>query len=83
MSGLIARVILKAEKGHKSSQTFWDARPFTRVAAWGKAYDQLKSYLRLNTLEALGFFPYQSRDKKGRRTILLKIEPFTMAGNPR
>jgi len=36
-------------------QHFWSQRPFTRIVAWGRDFDSVTSYLRINTLEALGF----------------------------
>lgn len=37
------------------STRFWDARPFSRVVTWGKDYAQVKNYLCLNRIEAVGF----------------------------
>jgi REP element-mobilizing transposase RayT len=34
---------------------FWSQRPFTRIVSWGKDFDGTLSYLKLNSLEALGF----------------------------
>lgn len=76
LSGLIARVVLKAEKGAAKLKgvKFWDARPFTRVAAWGKAFDVLCSYLALNQWEALGFLKHTKRDGK-RKLFIVKFDP--------
>ncbi len=41
---------------------FWDARPFTRIVAWGKAYKTLKNYLKLNRVETLGIERLSARD---------------------
>jgi REP element-mobilizing transposase RayT len=55
ISGLIARLILKAERGAKKGIKFWDARPFSRVVNWGKAFQICVHYVEKNILEALGF----------------------------
>jgi len=44
-----------------NGQAFWEYRPFSRLLHWGKDYQTAVSYLLQNTLEALGFIPYQSR----------------------
>ena len=69
ISGLIARVILGAERGSPKleagegrSWSFWDKRPFTRVVEWGRDFRTTTSYLLQNSLEALGFIPYQPRE---------------------
>jgi hypothetical protein len=63
ISGIIPRVILKAKKGEPKGK-FWDALAFTRVADWGRAYQNLKSYIVQNILEAAGVTPYQPRKLK-------------------
>ncbi len=45
--------------GAQSLPGFWDARPFTRIVKWGKAYFTLARYILRNELEALGFIKYQ------------------------
>jgi len=56
VTGIIARITLGAQKGSpsalKEGESFWDARPFTRIVAWGRDFDRVKNYLRLNRLEA-------------------------------
>jgi len=64
ISGLIARLILGAERGKAMGIQFWDARPFTRILEWGRDYRQVCAYLLQNTLEAFGFIPYLPRKKK-------------------
>jgi REP element-mobilizing transposase RayT len=66
MTGLIARYILKAQKGSAKSVQFWDKRPFTRILEWGKDFKITSDYLLQNTLEAYGFIPYQPRKKSYR-----------------
>ncbi len=64
ISGLIARMTLGVERGKALGIQFWDARPFTRILEWGKDFKKSCAYLRQNTLEALGFIPYQTRKAK-------------------
>ena len=64
ISGLIARLVLGAERGDAKNIKFWEKRPFTRIIEWGRDYKKVCSYLFQNTLEALGFIPYQLRTKK-------------------
>jgi len=40
---------------HKERPRFWDHRPFTRIASWGRDFAGLKNYLALNRLESRGF----------------------------
>jgi REP element-mobilizing transposase RayT len=80
VTGLIARLVQSSEKGRAAKAKFWDARPFTRIAEWGKAYDHLKSYLTLNKLEALGFIAHQRRDSKRRKLYSVKCEPVNLDG---
>jgi REP element-mobilizing transposase RayT len=63
VTGLIARLILKAQKGAAKSIQFWDKRPFSRILEWGRDFKITAKYLLQNTLEALGFIPYQPRKK--------------------
>ena len=80
VTGIIARIVLKAEKASgklNPGEKFWQARPFTRVALWGKDYARLAKYLLLNNLEAIGFIPHQARDRGVKRVEIfsIKIEP--------
>jgi hypothetical protein len=36
-------------------QRFWSQRPFTRIVSWGKDFNSVLAYVKLNSLEALGF----------------------------
>lgn len=69
ISGLIARAVLGVERGKSKGLKFWDKRPFTQIVEWGRQYRNTCKYLMQNTLEALGFIPYQPRKYKmiGRR----------------
>jgi hypothetical protein len=55
VSGLIARLVLKAERGSAVGARFWQGRPWTRILTWGRAYKAIQKYLSLNKLEAIGF----------------------------
>ena len=78
ISGLIARAVLQAEKSSgqlKSGETFWQARPFTRIASWGRDYLRLSKYMLLNNLEAIGFITHQPR---GRGATTQRVEIITV-----
>jgi REP element-mobilizing transposase RayT len=64
ISGLIARLVLKAERGEPKGLQFWEKRPFTRIVEWGRDYKRACNYLLQNTLEALGFIEYQPRKSR-------------------
>jgi hypothetical protein len=64
VSGLIARITLDAERGRARGLKFWDAKPFTRIVEWGREFRAVARYVVQNTLEALGFIPYQPRKKR-------------------
>ena len=55
LSGLIARLVLKAERGCAVGAKFWEGRPWTRILTWGRAYKTVKKYLAFNKTEAFGF----------------------------
>ncbi len=76
-TGLIARKVLGREKGSakESVLSFWDARPFTRIVAWGKSYKVIKNYLMLNRVETLGL------DRLSAREMLAKIEALKKSSN--
>jgi hypothetical protein len=48
VSGLIARKILKAEKAAAKGIQFWTGRPFSRLVAWGKDYNETQKFVRLD-----------------------------------
>lgn len=69
ISGLIARIVLGAERGAAGKSAvknvqFWDQRPFTRILEWGREYQGVIKYLVQNSLEALGFIEYTPRKSK-------------------
>jgi hypothetical protein len=61
ISGLIARAVLKVQRGSSKGLKFWVQRPFTRIVSWGREYRTVCEYLLQNTLESMGFLPYQPR----------------------
>jgi REP element-mobilizing transposase RayT len=61
ITGVIARLTLGAERGSAQNKRFWDAKPYTKIIEWGREYKATCAYLLQNTLEALGFIPYQPR----------------------
>jgi len=65
ITGLIARHVLKAERGRAQNKKFWDARPFTRIVHFGRHdFHKVKKYLLRNTLETIGWIPKLERSKK-------------------
>ncbi|MBI2604712.1 MAG: transposase [Deltaproteobacteria bacterium] len=64
ISGIIARMTLGVERGKALGLKFWDARPFTRIVEWGREFRAVCRYVAQNTLEALGFIPFQPRKHK-------------------
>ncbi len=66
ITGLIARLMLQAEKGKPSQKSFWTYRPFTRVVFWGKDYRGVFNYVQKNILEAIGFIEYIPRGYSSR-----------------
>ncbi len=61
VTGLIARLMLNAERGKHSRKSFWTCRPFTRVVFWGRDYRGVYNYVQKNILEAIGFIEYIPR----------------------
>jgi hypothetical protein len=80
VSGLVARSVTGARKGHKGGR-FWDAPVFSRVLHWGREFAALKAYLAKNRLEAWGFLGARLRIREGQHLIvvgdesLLKMKP--------
>lgn len=64
ISGLIARHVLKKERGpqnadnsfRKKRSTFWVARPFTRLISWGNDYKFVTRYIEKNRNQAKHHF---------------------------
>lgn len=75
ITGLIARLMLKKERGLSSENTqsiltiekqlkkltFWSQRPFTRIIKWGRDFKIVYKYLENNIIQAIGFIPYVPR----------------------
>jgi REP element-mobilizing transposase RayT len=64
ITGIIARISLGVERGSAQGKRFWDAKPYTKIIEWEREYKTVCNYLLRNTLEALGFIPYQTRKKR-------------------
>jgi len=63
ITGLIARLVGNSERGNPLKKKFWDARPFSRIVGFAKQeFKAIKTYLMRNTLEAIGWMKYISRD---------------------
>ncbi len=69
-----------SSKGVGRLLKFWDARPFTRVVAWGKAYKALKSYLMLNRVETLGIERLSAREMLAKIVSLKKSSKLVPIG---
>ena len=39
----------------RANPRFWDQRPYTRLIHWGKDWENMKTYIAKNRLEAMGF----------------------------
>lgn len=55
LSGRLAQLLQGLKGQAPAPGKFWDQRPFTRVAHWGKDYAQLAEYVLLNAKEADGY----------------------------
>jgi len=65
ITGLIARLVGKSKRGKPLKKKFWDARPFSRVVSFAyREFNAIKTYLLRNTLEAIGWMKYISRDSR-------------------
>ena len=75
-SGLVARLVLKAERGAAVGAKFWQGRPWTRILTWGRAYRVVRSYIALNKTEAFGFSRKAARimEKMGFEIRLAKMQ---------
>lgn len=54
LTALLARRITGAKKGNPSGK-FWDGLAYTKVIKWGRHFRNLKNYIAINQLEALGW----------------------------
>ncbi|MBI4403373.1 MAG: transposase, partial [Deltaproteobacteria bacterium] len=61
LSGVIARRIMKAEKGRAKKIRFWLSRPFSRILSWGRDFRRAMNYVERNRLEANNIIPYRKR----------------------
>ena len=61
ISGIIARMVLGAQRGKAKLKGFWDARPFTRIVSWGKEFRKVKNYILKNVWESWGVIDYTKR----------------------
>jgi REP element-mobilizing transposase RayT len=68
ISGIIARIALRAERGcaklSESTRGFWDQRPWTRILFTWTEFKNVKKYVEKNFNEAMGFVPYKPRKYK-------------------
>jgi REP element-mobilizing transposase RayT len=64
ISGLIARIVLGAQRGAPKKIKFWDQRPWSRIVKWKKDFNGAKKYVIQNFNEAMGFVTYKVRTSK-------------------
>jgi hypothetical protein len=64
----VASVVDDAKTPAARQLKLWSKRPFTRIVEWGRDFRGVLEYLTQNTLEALGFIPYQSRKSRYRES---------------
>jgi len=78
ITGLIARTVGESERGKPLKKKFWDARPFSRIVGYAKKeFSAMKTYLLRNTLEAIGWIRYISRDSQ----MPVALRQLLIAGN--
>jgi len=63
LAGIIARNVLKAEKGHGKKIKFWSERPYSRVLSWGRELRNVIHYVQRNVLEARRSIQYTPRSQ--------------------
>ena len=66
---------LSVERGKPLGIQFSDARPFTKIVEWGIESKTVCEYVLQNTLEAIGFIPYQTRKHKLPRSHPAPLKP--------
>ncbi|MBN1113937.1 MAG: transposase [Oligoflexia bacterium] len=68
ISGIIARIVLGAEKGKARVKEllcrFWSGRPYSKIVTWGRQYFNTYYYVAENDLEASGLIKYRKRNCK-------------------
>jgi hypothetical protein len=64
ISGIVARIALRVERGKARGLKFWDALPFTKIIEWGRQFINAHWYVLQNMLEAEGFRDYVPRKRK-------------------
>lgn len=66
LAGRIAQLVMgKKRESRKQAfcQSFWDARPFSRLVSWGRDFKNVCRYLGINASESLlGFSRQAARD---------------------
>jgi hypothetical protein len=57
--------VTDTQTGLRKGTGLWKYRPFTRVVRGWKAYQVVRSYIRLNEKEARGEIPYRKQRLRG------------------
>ena len=74
LSGVIARKVLGIEKGEKAASRMWEARPYSRVLAWGREFKNVLHYIERNVLEAARKISYALRNSPLSGEVRQEIE---------
>src|SRR5262249_21958918 len=61
-----ATKVTGARRGNALGKRFWDLPMWSRIVAWGKAFQAVCRYVVMNRLEGEGLIPHQPRHKKKR-----------------
>ena len=54
LSGIVARIALRAKHSRTQGLRFWDRRPWSRIVSWGDGFETVLLYIERNTMETLG-----------------------------
>jgi REP element-mobilizing transposase RayT len=64
LTGIVARLVLGAQRGHAKDTKFWDTLPFTLIIEWGRQFRNASDYVLQNFLEAEGIINPVPRKRK-------------------
>ena len=71
LSSQIARFVSGCTKGNPLKGKFFDRLLYSRIVSWGREFESVLRYIRMNTSEALGIIPYSPRFNKKKKTVQL------------
>ena len=73
LAGVIARRVLRADRGRKAQVKMWLKRPYSRVLSWGREFHNVLYYVHRNLLEASKTLKYEARSGQFSRESTIKI----------